>query len=307
MTPFFTYALGFVGCLAVGGACSVLLWWALQALATDDLEQADEWRYDVSRINGLRRSDAVFRLFQPVIQVFAKLNRAAFRDHLPEIEREIQAAGLSRFWLPEEYLARAELTSLLLLPVYLALCFTYTGPPGIILAVVWSGLTVWLLRRRLHGLARRRLLAIKRRLPFLLDLLTLLMEAGSSFLHALAQAVKEFEGQEVAVEFRRVLVDINMGKTRTEALDHLRRRLDDEEINGIVGSIIQSEHLGTPLSDIFRTQADVLRLKRSQRAEMMAGEAGVKMLLPGVLVMAATVLVILGPFLLNYLYMGLGF
>jgi len=52
-------------------------------------------------------------------------------------------------------------------------------------------------------------------------------------------------------------------------------------------------------------QADVLRIKRSQRAEAVAGEAGVKMLLPGVLVMLATVLIIVGPFLLNYLYFGL--
>jgi tight adherence protein C len=47
-----------------------------------------------------------------------------------------------------------------------------------------------------------------------------------------------------------------------------------------------------------------LRLKRSQRAEAIAGEAGVKMLLPGVLVMAATVIVIIGPFAINFLIFG---
>ena len=67
-----------------------------------------------------------------------------------------------------------------------------------------------------------------------------------------------------------------------------------------MASIIQSEELGTPISDIFRSQADVLRVKRTQRAETLAGEAGVNMLLPGVLVMAATVLIILAPFLLEY-------
>jgi tight adherence protein C len=48
----------------------------------------------------------------------------------------------------------------------------------------------------------------------------------------------------------------------------------------------------------------VLRVKRSQRAEAVAGEAGVQMLLPGILVMASTVIVILGPFVLNYLSFG---
>jgi tight adherence protein C len=84
----------------------------------------------------------------------------------------------------------------------------------------------------------------------------------------------------------------------------MRDRLQDSEVGGVLGSILQGEHLGTPLAQIFRMQADVLRVKRSQRAEAVAGEAGVQMLLPGILVMAATVIVILGPFVLNYLTFG---
>ncbi|MEQ8791019.1 MAG: type II secretion system F family protein [Pirellulaceae bacterium] len=301
-------AFALVGSLLLGAAVGVFTWWVVAALQTDDLQQKeDEWRFDISRINGLRRADLFFRLFQPLIQFFAKLNRAAFAGQLPEVLREIQAGGLSRFWLPEEYLAKCELIALMLLPVYAYVCFTWMGPAGLVTAVVLCGVTAWYLRRRLTQLARRRLMTIKRRLPFLLDLLTLLMEAGSSFLNALGQAVVEFEGHPVATEFGRVLTDMNMGKARTEAFENMRSRLNDDEIGSIVGSIIQAEQLGTPLSNIFRTQADVLRTKRSQRAETIAGEAGVNMLLPGVLVMAATILVILGPFLLNFLDSGLGF
>jgi len=145
---------------------------------------------------------------------------------------------------------------------------------------------------------------MKRRMPFLLDLLTLLMEAGSTFLNALAEAVEEFQGHPVAEEFGRVLADMRMGKTRAEAFEAMRDRLDDDEITSIVGSILQGESLGTPLAQVFRTQADVLRIKRSQRAEALAGEAGVNMLLPGILVMIATVVIIVGPFLMNYLKFG---
>jgi len=296
-----------LGSLFVGAAVGVLVWWVIAALRTEDLEQEDEWRFDVSRINELRRLDVMYRLFQPVIQLFAKLNRAAFRQRLPEVHREILAAGLPRSWLPEEYLARAELFGLLLTPIYLYFAVRWSGSwgAGAGMAILLAVMTVLLLRRRLTLLARRRLVLIKRRMPFLLDLLTLLMEAGSSFLQALKQSVIEFEGHPVATEFGRVLTDMNMGKARTEAFENMRARLADDEIGGIIGSIIQSEELGTPLSDIFRTQADVLRLKRSQRAETIAGEAGVNMLLPGILVMAACVMIILGPFVLNYLYSGL--
>ena len=83
-----------------------------------------------------------------------------------------------------------------------------------------------------------------------------------------------------------MLADMNLGKTRTEAFQAMRDRLADDEITSIIGAIVQGEMLGTPLANIFRTQADVLRIKRTQRAEMIAGEAGVNMLLPAVLVMA---------------------
>ncbi len=288
-----------VVCIVSGAAAAFAMWWVFSALASSDLQQDDEWRYDVNRINQLRRLDPTYRLFQPVIQIFAKLNRAAFENALPEIQREILAAGLSRYWLAEEYLARAELIALALTPAYIYGCIYLMGPAGIVTALLMTVLTVYLLRRRLTAMAKRRLLAIKRRLPFVLDLLTLLMQAGSSFLQALQQANIEFRGHPVAQEFGRVLTDMNMGKARSEAFDNLRTRLADDEISGIVGSIIQGEELGTPLADIFRTQADVLRVKRTQRAETIAGEAGVNMLLPGILVMASTVLIILGPFILR--------
>ena len=46
----------------------------------------------------------------------------------------------------------------------------------------------------------------------------------------------------------------------------------------------------------------MLRIKRTQRPETIAGEAGVKMLLPGILVMMSTVIVILGPFIIGFVF-----
>lgn len=294
-----------IACGVMGLSAGWLAWWLVRALQSTDIAQGAEWRYDVSRINELRRADPLFRLLQPAVQLLARFNRGAFREVLPEVQRHIHAAGLSRFWLAEEYLAKLEILALLLLPVYVYVFFSWLGPVGLPVALLAVLATVWLLRRRLASRAAKRLMEIKRRMPFLLDLLTLLMEAGATFLRALDEAVGEFEGHPLAEEFGRVLADMNLGKTRHEAFRALRERLADDEITSIVGSILQGEQLGTPLARVFRTQADVLRLKRSQRAETLAGEAGVNMLLPAVLVMAATVLVILGPFLLNFLTLGL--
>ena len=290
--------------MVAGAAVAVLAFWVFKVLETDDLEQGNEWRYDVGRINELRRTDLFFRLLQPIIQGLANLNRNLFPGSLPEIRREILAAGLSRNWLPEEYLGKLQLIALLISPVLFYACVANMGGAGIILGGVLTLMLMLLFRRYLTWQAKTRLTVIKRRLPFMLDLMTLLMEAGTTFLNALKQAVGEYRGHPLSVEFSRVLSDMNLGKTRQESLEAMRDRLQDDEVTSILGSIIQSENLGTPLTGVFRTQADVLRLKRSQRAEAIAGEAGVKMLLPGVMVMAATVIVIIGPFAINFLLFG---
>lgn len=293
---------GFAASAFVGLAIFVIVWMIHDLLSTDDLEQDDEWRYDVNRINELRKASLLYRFFQPVIQALAVINRRAFRDELPEINRQLQAAGLHRSWTPDEYLGVIQTKALLFSPLFFYLCMEVMGPPGIVMALVLTFLTAFFLRRQLAARAAYRLFKIKLRLPFLLDLLTLLMEAGSTFIDALRQGVNEFRDHPVGMEFGRVLAEMNMGKSRTAALESLQQRLRDDEITGIVGSIIQGENLGTPLALLFRTQADVLRVKRTQRAETIAGEAGVKMLLPGILIMASTVLIILGPFVLGFIY-----
>ena len=291
-----------VASLCIGGALFLVIRVIMNTLHSEDMEQDESWRYDVNRINELRRVDALYRAFQPLLVLFARFNRIAFREYIPEIGREIQAAGLPRFWTAAEYLGKLEIIALFMFPAYLYAFVEVMGPAGGVSAIVMTVVSGWLLRRRLAARARYRLLQIKRRLPFLLDLLTLLMEAGSTFLQALGDAVDQFGEHAVGVEFGRVLSEINMGKGRTASLEAMRDRLNDDEITSIVGSIIQGEELGTPLAKLFRTQADVLRIKRTQRAETIAGEAGVKMLLPAILVMASTVLIILGPFILGFLY-----
>ena len=292
----------FIACGFFAAACFALARTIWNSLYSEDLEQDDDWRYDVNRINELRRISAIYRYFYPVIRLLARINRGMFGEQLPEIHREIQASGMPRFWTAEEFLARIEIVCALLAPMYAYFCVDLMGAPGMVSAIAMCGLTGYMMRRNLAARAHYRLFVIKKRLPFLLDLLTLLMEAGATFLQALQEAVDEFHDQPVGVEFGRVLGEMKMGKSRTEALEALRRRLSDDEVTSIVGSIIQGENLGTPLAQLFRTQADVLRIKRTQRAETIAGEAGVKMLLPSILVMASTVIVILGPFLLRFIY-----
>lgn len=297
MTPILWFA-----CLAAGASVTVLTLTLMRAWQREKQQPHDEWRFDVNRMAELRRRSLFYRLFFPLVRLLARFNRGLFADRLPEIDRQIQAAGLLRYWAAEEYLAKLQLQAAFSYPLIVYGLLPLAGSWAWGLGLLGALAVGLLLRRRLTLQARHRLFRIKKGLPFLLDLLTLLMEAGATFLQALEQAVDEFRDHPAGVEFGRVLSEIRMGQSRASALEALRARLNDDEIGSIVGAIIQGEQLGTPLAQIFRSQADVLRIKRSQRAETIAGEAGVQMLAPSVLVMAATVIIILGPFILGIVY-----
>ena len=291
--------LPLIASILLGSAIFVLIWSAIAPFGAWRRAQENRDKNDLGRAAELRKLSLCYRWFEPLILNLAEWNRYMAAAQLPEIGRQIVSSGGSRAWNPEEWLAVIEIQCGLAAPLFIAMGMQLMGAPGIVLGVLWAVLLGVVLRRRLAKQAAYRLWRIKQRLPYLLDLLTLLMEAGATFLNALRDAVAEFRHHPAGVEFGRVLAEMNMGKSRTAALEALRDRLADDEITSIVGSVIQGENLGTPLGLLFRTQADVLRTKRSQRAETMAGEAAVQMLLPAVLIMAAAVLIILGPFVLN--------
>ena len=106
----------------MGGAVLMVAWWFFAALLADDPDADAEWRYDRVRIAELKRHDMLYRALAPLFAVLGRVNRIVFRDSLPEVQRELQAAGLPRFWLPEEYLARCELLAILISPVTASQC-----------------------------------------------------------------------------------------------------------------------------------------------------------------------------------------
>ncbi len=287
----------------LGAAVAVLVVTVRSGL-TREAGPVDPDRFDRVRWADLRRGSATVRFFEPLVAMLAGLFRRLFVDELPSVQRDLHVSGALRAWKPEEWLAALFIRSVLLAIPGTIFCLREFGIAGLVMAAVLVVLVAVLLRRRLHSQAVRRMWRIKTRLPYFLDLVNLLMEAGATFLNALREAVREFQEQPVGEEFGRVLTELSLGRNRSAALESLRDRLQDDEITSLVGSIIQGEEHGSPLAHVLRSQADLLRIKRTQRAETLAGEAGVQMLFPAMLVMMATVLLILAPFALEFLEGG---
>ena len=114
-------------------------------LRSEDLQQGAEWRYDVSRINELRRVDPFYRLFQPVIQLPGPLQPQALPEGLPEIQRRSRPPGCRGSGCPRSISAGLEFLALFLAPLYVYVCSS-AGSAGRAAVGVGAMLaTAWLL------------------------------------------------------------------------------------------------------------------------------------------------------------------
>jgi tight adherence protein C len=133
-----------------------------------------------------------------------------------------------------------------------------------------------------------------------MDLLSLAMGAGATFVEALRTIIRdESELEEIdplSQEWIAVLAEIELGTTRRQALRNFAERTPLESVHSLVASVIQAEELGTPLIAVLRDQAKLLRERRSLRAEEKAAAAGVRILVPCLLLVMACIMTVFGPF-----------
>ena len=152
----------------------------------------------------------------------------------------------------------------------------------------------------LRGALRRRHLAILKALPFVLDLLTLSVEAGMDFMSALQRNCERRRLDPLNEELIRMTHEIQVGTPRRVALRNMADRVRQPDLRGVAHALIQADELGVSIGSILRIQSDQLRGRRFDRAEKLANEAPVKMLGPLLLcIFPAIIVILLGPILMQ--------
>lgn len=147
--------------------------------------------------------------------------------------------------------------------------------------------------------------AIRVRLPDVIDMLTISVEAGLGFDQALERTVAAIPGP-LTDEFARMLGEMRAGAGRADSMRALDARTDVPELRSFVLALIQAETFGVSIGRILRGQSEEMRIKRRQQAQEQAQKAPVKLLFPMVLcVFPGIFVVLLGPSALNL--MGSGF
>ncbi len=165
----------------------------------------------------------------------------------------------------------------------------YVGSAGALIASLLYP-EVWLNRK-----VRERQEAISKTLPDTLDMLAVCAAAGLGFDQSM-QRVSEFWETAMAMEFGRVISEMELGFARSEALRNMVDRTDVTELSSFVSLIIQSEKLGMSVSQTLQSYAEQMRIERRFKAQEQARKLPNKMLFPLVfLIFPSLLAVILGP------------
>lgn len=147
---------------------------------------------------------------------------------------------------------------------------------------------------RFARLAKRRQAAIEADLPDFLDVLAVVVGAGSSFRQGLARVAEALEGP-LGEEILLTIRQMDLGTSRRRAFEGLRERNTSESLDKFVTALLQAEELGAPLSSVLGDISEDMRREFQQNARRRAAEATPRVglivttvVLPGAMVLILT-------------------
>ncbi len=246
----------------------------------------------------------LLKLMQPLLRAVAPwVSHYKLPGYRASKAKQIAGAGLKDSLTTDEFLAW-KIVFAVLGPLGMAVIFNFARHPLMValLAIGFSFLPDFLLK----DMVARRQRAIVRALPFSVDLLTLVVEAGLDFAQGLQRVVERGPAGPLADELSLMLREIRLGTTRADALRSLAERCGVPEVSSFSSVLIQADRLGASIGTVLRAQSDLMRAERFQRAEKAGARASSIVLVPLVLfILPAALLVIVGPVLLRFVY-GMG-
>jgi tight adherence protein C len=257
-------------------------------VAADSDRDTAAWRARMMKAAGPVARLATPSTEEEITKVRAKFLHAGFRDTSAPIvffaAKALLAIGLPVLLLTFTNV-RAAPGYQPMLYLLLAGAFGYYLPNGVL--------------ARLTAIRQRELFEA---FPDALDLIIVCVEAGISLDAAIARAASEIglRSPKLAEELTLVGLELRVGASRDRALRNLAARTGLDEISSFVAMMLQADRFGTSVAESLRVHADMLRVRRRQRAEEQAAKIPLKMLFPLIFfIFPSLLLVLMGPALIQ--------
>jgi tight adherence protein C len=288
--------------LLVLGAC--IFFMGLQLFPSGEREEA-RVRLGISGVEAEELSPLISGL-RPMYRLVSPLARPVDLPKYREwVERKFVSAGMTGAMTSDEFMGYKVVMSGAFWAFFVGLFFKaligWDEPIAVDILVLVIGFfypDIWI-----TGEVQRRQHAIRRSLPYVMDLLTLSVEAGLDFVAGVNKVCEKARSGPLIDELAFFLSEIQVGASRQQALRNLAWRVDMPEMRSFSALLIQADILGASVGPVLRAQSDLIRTQRFQRAERMGAYAAQKILFPLILcIMPAVFIMIFGPIALNFIY-----
>lgn len=243
------------------------------------------------------------RNIKPIVTKLASLDEkgnkqsksARKRQETEKLALQLRKAGMHMSTGSFNYLKLAVMVVGIILSVGIGLLLKDVTSYYIMIIIVGSMLSALSPTLVLNAKIKNHQNAIRAQLPDTLDLLSVCMEAGLSFDASLLKVSERMEGpliDELVTVFRQ----IQLGKSRNDALKTLSDSTDVSELKTFISAVIQANTLGIPITNVLAAQSEQLRIAKREQIKEKAAKVPSKMTIPTVLlILPAIICVIMGP------------
>lgn len=295
-----------LGVVGLGAAVALVLFAVLSQAEEKAVVRASLRQLEDYEVESVREKELLAplrdRAIAPVLSGLTGLGkRFTPKGYVDDVRKKLISAGKGDQESIDRFLAIRVITvPLALVGAYVA--FAYSPVGGIaklMLTLLVAALFIVGPDSILNRQVEDRQYAIRTKLPDVMDLLVISVEAGLGFEQALDRTVSAVPGP-LTEEFSRMLGEVRAGSTRADAMRALDHRTNVPEIRSFVLAILQADTFGVSIGRVLRAQADEMRIKRRQLAQERAQKAPVKMLLPMVFcIFPSLFVIVLGPAAIN--------
>lgn len=239
------------------------------------------------------------RIINPLYTQFVEfLNKMTPVSVIERYQTLIYYAGMSKRLKPTNILA-AQILAGGAVGLLIGFVLSIGRSSNVLLILIAALIGFYLPYSLLVTNGQKRQKIIQHLLPDFIDLLYISVEAGLGFYMALTRITAKRDDV-LSAEIKWMLDDIAKGRERYDAMKDAVKRTGVDDFNSFITAIIQSEQLGTNVTNILKIQSKMMRMKRRQRSEEAAQKLPVKLIFPVIFFLfPAIYIIVLGPAVLN--------
>ncbi len=260
---------------------------------------------------GKKNLPTLYRLSWSILTVFVlSIGNTLSRiqsDRTRKLKNQLLLANIN---MPVEYVYAAELLYSVVMFVLPLLFLLKSEKTGVIFffALICGFVGLIYPSMEIASRAEKRQTAILRSLPFAIDLIGAAMRAGLDFNAAIRYYVtSDKNSNPLVLEFGIMLRQLELGKTRVQALEAVAARIQLDEFNSFCAAVAHGTEVGASIVDTMKIQAEEMRRARFNLAERKAARAPSIMIFPIALFIMPAVFIVIGvPVYLKLQSSGMG-